>query len=537
MTEFIQDHYRQVPRDRIIDVDDTPAMGRWTRFFPKASCKHPAKMNQLLLRHLLQRYTKPGDVVLDPMAGTFSTIVQAVLLGRHGVGVELEEWMIQAANETVTKLARHKQVTAKGDARIVHGDARELSSTLQDPGCRCGLAMFSHFDAAILSPPYQDTLRKSPRSIDPAKMGDAGLGFADQTTYDAILTSPPYGDVFRGQERVTSDEETLRKWWNTYHESGGGMSFEAYIEYQREIQQGYDAVVTSPPHGRDAEPHGSIHGDPERRDETLPRPGYDAIITSPPYGVDLTQSTNIRSPENPDGFSNPADIARNRSGYDAILTSPPHADVLKNREPQDEASKARRRQRVWEMEERAIAQGKKWRHGKDSEERRAEIDGRGYDAVVTSPPYGDQDKRNLSGSDRHPPKTSKDGLTREKRDYTRPGKGNIGRLAGESYLEAMSRVYHEAFKVLKPGGTIVVVVKNFVRDYRPVRLDEDTTKLLHAVGFQEVDHLYRRIKAKSFWIRTFEQRFRRLQKEGKIPADWPMPTTKFEDVLVFRKHV
>ena len=113
--------------------------------------------------------------------------------------------------------------------------------------------------------------------------------------------------------------------------------------------------------------------------------------------------------------------------------------------------------------------------------------------------------------------------------------GNIGREQRETYIEAMARVYCESWKVLKPGGVIVIVVKNFVRDGKPVRLDEDTAKLLRWAGFLEVNHLYRKLNAKSFWIRNYEKKFRERQAKGDIPKDWPIPTTNFEDVLVYQK--
>ena len=82
--------YRKIPADRILRFPSTAGFKGWKQFFTDESIAHPAKMNLKLLRHILEVHTSPGDVVLDPMAGTGSTIVIAAMLGRHGIAVEYE---------------------------------------------------------------------------------------------------------------------------------------------------------------------------------------------------------------------------------------------------------------------------------------------------------------------------------------------------------------------------------------------------------------------------------------------------------------
>jgi DNA modification methylase len=67
-----------------------PAATQRAGRYLQASTAHPAKMLPAIARHAIQRYSKPGDLVLDPMCGIGTTLVEAVHLGRHAVGVELE---------------------------------------------------------------------------------------------------------------------------------------------------------------------------------------------------------------------------------------------------------------------------------------------------------------------------------------------------------------------------------------------------------------------------------------------------------------
>jgi site-specific DNA-methyltransferase (adenine-specific) len=50
---------------------------------------HPAPFPIELPKRLIELYTKPGDVVLDPFMGSGSTAIAAVQTGRHYVGYEL----------------------------------------------------------------------------------------------------------------------------------------------------------------------------------------------------------------------------------------------------------------------------------------------------------------------------------------------------------------------------------------------------------------------------------------------------------------
>lgn len=53
--------------------------------------KHPCEKPILMMEHIIATSTKPGDTILDPFAGSGSTLRAAKNLGRHAVGVELEE--------------------------------------------------------------------------------------------------------------------------------------------------------------------------------------------------------------------------------------------------------------------------------------------------------------------------------------------------------------------------------------------------------------------------------------------------------------
>lgn len=52
--------------------------------------KHPTQKPLALMRHFIETLTHPGQTVLDPFAGSGSTLVAAMELGRESVGIELD---------------------------------------------------------------------------------------------------------------------------------------------------------------------------------------------------------------------------------------------------------------------------------------------------------------------------------------------------------------------------------------------------------------------------------------------------------------
>ena len=68
--------------------------------------KHPTQKPLRLMRRLIAASTHPGDVVLDPFAGSCSTGVASVELGRRFVGIEREEEYIELGKRRLAMTAK-----------------------------------------------------------------------------------------------------------------------------------------------------------------------------------------------------------------------------------------------------------------------------------------------------------------------------------------------------------------------------------------------------------------------------------------------
>ncbi|WP_038842054.1 DNA methyltransferase [Salinispora arenicola] len=108
------------------------------------SITHPGKMLPTIARYAINTYTDPGDLVLDPMAGIGTTMVEAMHLDRHGVGIEYEQrWATLAA----VNLTLAERRGAPGTGRVYTGDSRQLPALLP-PQIHGKVAL------VVTSPPY-----------------------------------------------------------------------------------------------------------------------------------------------------------------------------------------------------------------------------------------------------------------------------------------------------------------------------------------------------------------------------------------------
>jgi site-specific DNA-methyltransferase (adenine-specific) len=77
---------------------------------------YPTQKPQALLERLVLALTNPGDLVLDPYAGSGTTLVVAALNGRQALGIDESDEAWQVAEERLAAIGR---VTCHGVERGV----------------------------------------------------------------------------------------------------------------------------------------------------------------------------------------------------------------------------------------------------------------------------------------------------------------------------------------------------------------------------------------------------------------------------------
>lgn len=117
---------------------------------------HPAKFPEELAQEFIEFFTKRGQIVFDPMAGTGSTLVAAVRSGRSALGLELAKKYADIAEKRVNEAITFKQKNNEENefeenieikAKVICGNALKMDE-LEIPT----------FDYCFTSPPYWDML-------------------------------------------------------------------------------------------------------------------------------------------------------------------------------------------------------------------------------------------------------------------------------------------------------------------------------------------------------------------------------------------
>jgi DNA modification methylase len=115
--------------------------------------RHPAKFPETLAQEFIEFFTKPEQVVLDPMAGTGSALVAALRSGRNSYGIELNPTYAEIARQVVSEEQAHLgEAAAVLTAEVITGNAAHIAQHVADHHIPL-------VDYVITSPPYWDMLR------------------------------------------------------------------------------------------------------------------------------------------------------------------------------------------------------------------------------------------------------------------------------------------------------------------------------------------------------------------------------------------
>jgi hypothetical protein len=112
--------------------DTAPVKGLTHGFY-----KYPARFSPTFVRAIIEAFTEPGDIVLDPHVGGGTTLVEALATGRNAIGVDISELAEFVAtvkttvycNSEIDKLERWS--TRVPDAINVHKPSSTFDAYLQ----------------------------------------------------------------------------------------------------------------------------------------------------------------------------------------------------------------------------------------------------------------------------------------------------------------------------------------------------------------------------------------------------------------------
>ncbi len=211
--------------EELTDVSTTvwsfPKRGAWATHRGDYRGNWPPQM----ARALILMYTKPGDTVLDPMVGSGTTCIEAKLLGRNCIGVDINYSAIMLTLHRLYWLEKHLEklassprdltkwlpgISAEGNdsvsisetlkarIEIYHGDARNLDEIPDNS-----------IDLVATHPPYYNIIRygknrQIPGDLSTARSLEEYLAMIYQIGREAYRVLKPgrYMGILVGDTRI-----------------------------------------------------------------------------------------------------------------------------------------------------------------------------------------------------------------------------------------------------------------------------------------------------------------------------------------------
>jgi SAM-dependent methyltransferase len=249
-----------------VDVPPSVEVEELARAHVHGFHSYPARMHPLTARRLVDAFSRPEEVVLDPFCGSGTVLVEARLAGRAAVGVD--------ANPLATRLSRLKTAatTPEQRARWIEG-AREVAAFADSRRtARAGPThRYGNADVALFAPHVLLEMDGLRAGLD--RIGDLAARSALELVFSAILTK-----VSR-RESDTVDREVAKR-------IAAGYPARLFVRKTEELMT--RLAQTAAPATAEGEIHRPypaatvLEGDARRLDGV--RDGsISLVVTSPPY--------------------------------------------------------------------------------------------------------------------------------------------------------------------------------------------------------------------------------------------------------------
>ncbi|WBB52436.1 DNA methyltransferase [Verrucosispora sp. WMMD573] len=133
-----------VPQRSVWLLGQRPVDAQRRGKYVPGSAAHPQRMWPDLATAAIIRYSQPGNLILDPMAGVGTTLIEAVAAARDTIGIEYEPNWVRLAQ---ANLHRANQAGGTGQGTALAGDATALSDVLPS-------ALRGRVALVVTSPPH-----------------------------------------------------------------------------------------------------------------------------------------------------------------------------------------------------------------------------------------------------------------------------------------------------------------------------------------------------------------------------------------------
>lgn len=252
----------------------------------------PAKFPPQLPRHFIQSLTAPGEVVLDPMQGSGTTVLEALLTGRRAIGTDIDPlallitsvkttpldplFTLQTSKELIRKAtySYSERLPALASAMETRWDqeTRHFIDYWFDTDTQLALmALITEIDKIDI-PSLKNFFRLAVSAIIITKTGGVSLALdlAHTRPHRAKLIYRESGEILEGQEYLETPTANLRYATKTLRSP--------FVEFEKRVQNNLKGLIKP---RNSYLPAQVAYGNAENL--PLADDSVDLIVTSPPY--------------------------------------------------------------------------------------------------------------------------------------------------------------------------------------------------------------------------------------------------------------
>jgi hypothetical protein len=223
---------------------------------------YPARMHPAIARALIERFSAPGDALLDPFCGSGTVLIEALRAGRRATGVDLNPLAIRVAEvQTALRGAADRERFAAELARL--GEA-SLARVRERVPARAAL---SARERAFYAPHVLIELAGLRAELDGVEREDDRRAL--EMVFSSLLVK------FSQQRGDTSDElmeKRIRK----------GLVSEFFVRKGGELCRRWETLEREA--GAGATPPRLVLGDARELPVLLRGERFPLVVSSPPYG-------------------------------------------------------------------------------------------------------------------------------------------------------------------------------------------------------------------------------------------------------------
>jgi len=180
-------------------MDDTVYFARVAGTFAERQGFHGCQMPEQLLGRIVRVSSSSGDIVLDPFAGSGTTLAVAKKLGRQWIGCEMSEEYVRAATERLSAINTGDSLDGPADpiaSAPSTSNGRRLAELREEK-----VAEPAERSSAAIEAPIAKTAKRELRELVRDTIVEAFFAAHDGYSIDWLLANPQLQEIFHEECR------------------------------------------------------------------------------------------------------------------------------------------------------------------------------------------------------------------------------------------------------------------------------------------------------------------------------------------------